>query len=267
VRSKTDINSQLRCAITLTLLRWHAKTTLRDVFHVTFSGLLLTVLTACGGGGGGAVSVFTASQSNPPPQILQSAPAPQEPFDITSTTLGASSGGNSYTAIYSETPNQGTTMFDGQEANSSTISLTITENGAPLSTEIDTAYYLESPYQPLGMNISANGKQFVFLYNSTDPLPSTLTAGNSGPLGSGTYYMVNTNDGIGSLTETYSVAAWNNSSTLLLTTYATGTVNGQMVNEAITYVLNGEPILSSIEIMVNGTQLTFMSACAGCWDD
>jgi hypothetical protein len=242
------------------------KTTLRDVFHVTFSGLLLIVLTACGGGSGDAVSVFEASQSSPPPQIPLSAPAPQEPFDITSTTLAASSGGNSYTAIYSETPNQGTTMFDGQEANSSTISLTISENGAPIATEIDTVYYLESPYQPLGMSISANGKQFDFLYNSTDPLPSTLTAGNSGPLGSGTYYVVNTNDGIGSLTETYSVAAWN-PATLMLTTYATGTLNGQMVNESITYVLNGEPILSSMEVIVNGTQLTFMSACAGCWDD
>jgi hypothetical protein len=126
---------------------WHVKTTLRDVFHVTFSGLLLIVLTACGGGGGGGVSVFNAMPSSPPPQILQSAPAPQEPFDITSTTLGASSGGKSYTAIYSETPNQGTTMFDGQEANSSTISLTITENGAPIATEIDTTYDLESPYQ------------------------------------------------------------------------------------------------------------------------
>jgi hypothetical protein len=248
---------------------WHVKTTLRDAFHVTFSGLLLIVLTACGGGAGGVGSAMQSSpppQTSPPPQILQSAPAPQEPFDIPSTSLAASSGGKSYTAIYSETPNKGTTMFDGQEANSSTISLTITENGAPIATEIDTAYYLQSPYQPLGMSISANGRQFDFLYNSTDPLPSTLNAGNSGPLGSGTYYVVNTNDGIGSLTETYSVAAWNSSATLQLTTYATGTLNGQMVNETITYVLNGPPILSSIEVIVNGSQLTFMSACAGCWD-
>jgi hypothetical protein len=246
---------------------WHVKTTLRDVFHFTFSGLLLIVLTACGGGGGGGGSVGSAMQSSPPPQILQSAPAPQEPFDIPSTTLTASSGGKSYTAIYSETPNNGTTMFDGQEANSSTISLTVTENGAPVATEIDTAYYLEIPYQPLGMSISVNGRQVDLLYNSTDPLPSTLNAGNSGPLGSGTYYVVNTNDDIGSLTEAYSVAAWDNSSTLLLTTYATGTLNGQSVNETITYVLNGEPpILSSIEVTVNGTQLTFMSSCAGCWD-
>lgn len=236
-----------------------------------WSAVLLGALSSgCGGGDSATQSSPMPLQSNSTVHILQSAPA-QEPFDIPSTTLTASSGGKSYTAIYSETPNNGTTMFDGQEANSSTVSLTVTENGAPIATEIDTAYYLENPYQPLGMSISANGGQFDLLYNSTDPLPSTLTAGNSGPLGSGTYYVLNTNGGIGSLTETYSVAAWNNSSTLLLSTYATGTLNGQMVNETITYVLTpssppGSPILSSVEIIVNGAPLTFMSACNGCWD-
>ena len=97
-------------------------------------------------------------------------------------------------------------MFDGQEANSSTISLTITENGSPIVTEIETVYYLENPYQPLGLTLSYNGGQFDFLYNSSDPLPSTLTVGGSGPLGSGTYFVANTNDAIGSLTETYAVA-------------------------------------------------------------
>ncbi len=157
-------------------------------------------------------SSSTPMQPNPVPQNLESALAPAEPFNIPSATMTTSSGGNSYTAIYSETPNNGTTMFDGKEANSSTISLTITENGSPIVTEIDTAYYLENPYQPLGMSISANGGQFDFLYNSTDPLPSTLTVGDSGPLGSGTYYVVNTNDAIGSLTQTYSVASNDTSS-------------------------------------------------------
>ena len=100
--------------------------------------------------------------------------------------MTTSSGGKSYTAIYSATPNNGTTMFDGHEANSSTISLTITENGSPIVTEIDTAYYLEHPYQPLGLTLSSNGKHFDFRYSSTNPLPSTLTVGDSGPLGSGT---------------------------------------------------------------------------------
>jgi hypothetical protein len=206
-------------------------------------------------------------QSSPPPQSLKSAPAPAEPFNVPSATLTTSSGGNSYTAIYSETPNNGTTMFDGQEANTSTISLTITENGSPIVTQIDTAYYLENPYQPLGLTVSSNGGQFDFLYNSIDPLPSTLTVGGSGPLGSGTYYVANTNDGIGSLTETYSVAS-NNASTVLLTTYATGTVNGQSISETINYAVNasGAFELQSVEILVNGTTLNFINSCSGCWD-
>ena len=199
-------------------------------------------------------------QSSATPQNLESAPAPAEPFNISSATLTASSGGNAYTAIYSQTPNNGTTMFAGQEANSSTISLTITKNGSPIVTEIDTAYYLENPYQPLGLTLSSNGGQFDFLYNSINPLPSTLTVGGSGPLGSGTYYVVNTNNGIGSLTETYSVTS-NDASTVLLTTHATGTVNGQSISETINYVVSasGAVELDSVEILVNGTTLVLES--------
>jgi hypothetical protein len=239
------------------------KTTLLSVFHFTFSGLLLIVLTACGGGGGGG----SAMQSSSPPQNLESVPAPAEPFIIDPTALAASSGGNSYAGTYTETPNKGTTMFDGQEANSSTISLTITENGTPIVTEIETAYYLENPYQPLGLTLSYNGGQFDLLYNSTNPLPSTLTVGGSGPLGTGSYYAVNTNNAIGSLTETYSVTS--TSAFVLLNTYATGTVNGQSISQTISYALNGGEAVGvgSVEILVNGTTLQFNSACNGCWDD
>jgi hypothetical protein len=246
------------------------KTTLRDVFHVTFSGLLLTVLTACGGGGGGGGggmgSVSSAMQPSLPPQNPESGAALPEPFNIGSTILSASSGGNSYAGTYSETPNDGTTMFDGQEANSSTISLTITENGSPIVTEIETVYYLENPYQPLGLTLSYNGGQFDFRYNSTSPLPSTLTVGSSGPLDSGTYYVVNTNNAIGSLTETYSVTTSGN--WLLFNTYATGTVDGQSISQTISYVINsGEAKgVASIEIVVNGTTLQINTDCAGCWD-
>jgi hypothetical protein len=245
------------------------KTTLRDVFHFTFPGLLLIALTACGGGSGGYSAMHSSPglQTSPPPQNLESVPAPAEPFTIYSTTLSASSGGNSYAGTYSETPNKGTTMFDGQEANSSTISLTITENGSPIVTEIETAYYLENPHQPLGLTLSYNGGQFDFLYTSTNPLPSPLTVGGSGPLGSGTFYAVNTNNPIGSLTETYSVTSTSNN-WVLLNTYATGTVNGQSISQTISYVLTGEAAagVASVEILVNGTTLNFASSCNGCWD-
>jgi hypothetical protein len=239
-----------------------------EVFHLSFPGLLLIALTACGGGSNGQSAVPMppqTSQSAPVPKNLESAPAPAEPFNIPSATMTTSSGGNSYTATYSETPNNGTTMFDGLEANSSTISLAITENGSPIVIEIETAYYLENPYRPLGLTLSSNGKQFDFLYNSTDPLPSTLTVGDSGPLGSGTYYTVNTNESVGSLTQTYSVAS-DDASTVELTTDATGTVNGQSISETIYYAVNasGAPQLDWFEILVNGTTLTFNNPAE--WD-
>jgi hypothetical protein len=232
-----------------------------------FALMLAALLDACGGGESGSGMSANASAPQLPQgvqgQVVQSTPAPQEPFDIPATALWV----GSYTAVYSETPNNGTTMFDGQEANSSTISLTISKEGVLIASETDTLYYLDNPYRPLGMTISANGGQFEFLYSSTDPLPATLTAGSSGPLGSGTYYAINTNNSIGFLTETYSVAAWNGPWTMLLTTSATGTLNGQMVDETIKYVLAGDgPIVSSLELTVDGTKLKFASACEGCWD-
>jgi hypothetical protein len=242
------------------------KTTLRDDFHFTFQALLLMALTGCGGAGGGGSGGGGAMQSSPTPQNQVSVPAPPEPFTIGFTTLALNSGGNSYAGTYSETPNSGTTMFDGQEANSSTISLTITENGSPIVTEIETAYYLENPYQPLGLTLSYNGEQFDFLDSSTNPLPSTLIVGGSGPLGSGTFYDVNTNNAIGSLTETYSVTS--SSNWILLNTYATGTVNGRSISQTISYAVNsGEATgVASVEILVNGTTLSFNTDCAGCWD-
>jgi hypothetical protein len=248
------------------------RTILRDVFHFTFPAVLLMALTACGGagndggGGGGGDGGDGAMQSSATPQNQESVPAPPEPFTIGLTTLGVNSGGNSYAGTYSETPSSGTTMFDGQEANSSTISLTITENGSPIVTEIETAYFLENPYQPLGLTLSYSGGQFDFLYKSTNPLPSTLIVGGSGPLGSGTFYAVNTNNAIGSLTETYSVTSSNG--WILLNTYATGTVNGQSISQTISYVVNsGEATgVASVEMLVNGTTLSFNTDCAGCWD-
>ena len=232
-----------------------------------FALMLAGLLDACGGGG--STTQSSPTQSSQTPQNSESAPAPAEPFNISPQTLASSSGGNSYAGTYSETPNQGTTMFDGQEAHSSTISLTITENGSPIVTEIDTVYYLENPYQPLGLTLSYNGGQFDFRYNSTDPLPSTLTVGGSGPLGSGTYYVANANDAIGSLTETYAVSSSPlGGSSVLLATYATGTVNGRSISETINYVVNGGEAMgvASVQILVNGATLNFNSSCEGCWD-
>jgi len=54
---------------------WQVKTTLRDVFHFTFPGLLLIALSACGGGGGTSQSPINhpaSSGSSPNPQPVSS---------------------------------------------------------------------------------------------------------------------------------------------------------------------------------------------------
>jgi hypothetical protein len=111
---------------------------------------------------------------------------------------------------------------------------------------------------PLGLSGTVGGTAYTFLFASTDPLPSTLTVGSSGPLGSGTYYVSGTNTAIGSLTETYSVTA-NGPSNLILTTNSSGTVNGLSVNETITYFVDssGAVALDGVQLIVNGTELSF----------
>jgi hypothetical protein len=210
------------------------------------------VMAACGGGGGGS----SGSMSQ---QKLQSAQAPQQPWSVPATTLTATdSSGNTWTATYSQTPNAGTANFDGQTAFTSNVSLTILENGMTVATEVSTAYYLENPFVALGLSGSTNGQSWVFIYNGTDPLPATLTVGDSGPVGSGTYYDANTMAVLGSLTTTYSVAA-NDSVSLLLNEYASGSINGNAESETITYTVgaSGSVSLSSVQITVGGETLTF----------
>jgi hypothetical protein len=57
---------------------WHVKTTLRDVFHFTFAGLLLIALTACGGGSSSPTPMtpskpMTSSKPMTPSTYTQSA--------------------------------------------------------------------------------------------------------------------------------------------------------------------------------------------------
>ena len=216
---------------------------------------LLSLLTAlviagCGGGGGG---------SNPAPQQnLQSARAPSQPMDTQATTLTATdSSGNTYTVTYSSTPG-GIASFNGQNATTSTIGLTVSENGAVLATEDSTAYYLTNPYSPLGVSGTTSGVAWTAVITSYTPLPSTLTVGGSGPLSSATYYdgMMNI---IGSLTETYTVTA-DSPTALYLNIDAAGTINGVQETETLTYSIASDGTVSALvqaQITVNGTTLTF----------
>jgi hypothetical protein len=214
-----------------------------------FSVMSLLIIAGCGGGG---------SNSPTPQQNLQSARAPSQPMTIASTTLTATdSSGNTWTATYSETPG-GVAMFNGQNATISAISLTVSENGAVVATEDSTAYYLTSPYSPLGLSGTTSGTAWTAVVNSFTPLPSTLTVGASGPLGSFTYYDGMMNN-IGSLTETYTVTA-GSPSALFLNIDAAGMINGVQETETLTYSIASDGTLSALTqvvITVNATTYTF----------
>ena len=211
----------------------------------------LLVLAGCGGGGGG-------SNSPMPQQNLQSARAPSQPMEIASTTLTATdSSGNTWTATYSSTAG-GMAMFNGQNATTSAIALTVLENGAVVATEDSTAYYLTNPYSPLGLSGTTSGVAWTAVINSYMPLPSTLAVGGSGPLLSASYYngmMTN----IGSLTETYTVTA-NSPTSLFLNINGAGTINGVQETETLTYSIASDGTLQALvqaQITVNGTTITF----------
>jgi len=213
---------------------------------------LITALAigGCGGGGGG---------SNPAPQQnLQAARTPSQPMTIASTTLSATDGsGNSYTITYSSTPG-GMAMFNGQNANTSMIALTVAKNGTVVATEDSTAYYLANPYSPLGLSGTTSGVAWTAVITGSSLVPTMLTVGTSGSLYTFVYRdgMGNT---IGSLTETYTVTA-DSPTALFLNIDAAGTINGVQETETLTYAVASDGMVQGLvqaQITFNGTTLTF----------
>jgi hypothetical protein len=136
------------------------------------------LLCACGGGGAGDS------------ENLQTAQAPSLPIYVLATTLNATdSSGNTWTATYSSTAG-GTTTFNGQVAYETSTSYTVSREATVLDSESTTQYALMNLYSPLGLVIyfdSLPGRLSPGSVTSYDPLPSALTAGESGSLSSGTF--------------------------------------------------------------------------------
>jgi hypothetical protein len=190
--------------------------------------------------------------------MLQSAPAPAQPTVLAPTTLSATdANGNTWTAVYGVAA-AGMAMFNGQNANTDAISLTISENGVVAATEDSTSYYLTNPYSPLGLSGTTNGTAWIFLVTGYTPFPATLTVGDSGPVSSGTYYDGTGTVITGSLTQTYTVTA-DSPTDLLLNIDAAGTNNGNQVTETITYSITstGAAALVEVVLTVNGETLDF----------
>jgi hypothetical protein len=205
---------------------------------------LLADIAACGGGGGGGGSSMPAEA-----QSLKSAPAPAQPYNIATTQLTAMYQGVTYTAMYSETPNSGTATFDGHQASSSTISITVSANGAPLAAETSIAYFLQNPFSPLGLMETINGVSYDLIFTTQNPLPAMLSVGDSGTLLTGTFYVAGNPATVGTLTETWSVAA-NDADTVLFTVASTGTLNGASVSDTVTYSVDAEGTIAIVSVTV-----------------
>lgn len=233
----------------------------RDLRRVPCSVLVLLliasacVVASCGGGG--------ASDS----AALQSAQAPSLPIYVPGTTLKATdSSGNTWTATYSSTA-AGTTTFDGQVAFATAISFTVQRNATVIDSESVTEFALMNPYSPLGLTVgfsSLPGRLSVGSITSSDQLPSTLTAGESGALSSGTFGSCSC-----AFTETYSVSL-DSPTALSMNIHLDFPDFGLFHGEAsltglysgtstITYSVTGSGAarLVEIQVTINGTTLTF----------
>jgi hypothetical protein len=217
----------------------------------TFPALItILAIAGCGGGAGG---------SNPAPQQnLQSARMPSQPMTIPPTMLSATDGsGNTYTINYSCTP-AGMAMFNGQNASTSMIALTVSENGAVIATEDSTAYYLTNPYSPLGLSGTTGGAAWTAVATGSSLVPTMLRVGDSGSLYTFTY-MDGMGNTIGSLTETYTVTA-DSPGALFLNIDAAGSINGVPETETLTYAVASDGTVQALvqaQITFNGTTLTF----------
>jgi hypothetical protein len=175
------------------------------------------------------------------------------------------SSGNTWSATYSSTA-VGTSTFNGQVAYDTAIFFTVSSGATVVDGESITEFALMNPYSPLGLAegfSSLPGRLSTGFFTSYDPLPSTLTAGESGPLSSGS---------LGSccpFTETYSVTL-DGPTALFLNIHLvfpdfglshgaasfTGLYSG---TSTITYSITGSGVatLVKIQVTINGTTLTF----------
>jgi hypothetical protein len=158
-------------------------------------------------------------------------------------------------------------MLNGQVAYGTAISFTVQRNATVIDTESVSESALMNPYSPLGLTIqfgSLPGRISPGSITGYDPLPSTLTAGESGSLSSGTFGSCSC-----TFTETYSVTQDSPTALFLNINLAypdfglfhgeaslTGLYSG---TSTITYSITGSgaATLVKIQVTINGTTLTF----------
>lgn len=226
----------------------------------------MALLGGCGGDSGGSTTSTTPAAQN-----LNSAPGDAAVGayyqQANQTTLSArDSAGNSYTLQLGQTPNTGTTTFEGRVSVHSFVrTTTLSKNGAVASTGFSNQYFLLSPFMPLG-DVNSTGVPYG-VFTLANAFPTTISVGTSGPIGTETYYH-NSAKSIQDAVEvvTYRVAA-NNATTLLFCLDAIKTLSsGQgsldglsagTESDCYTDDASGSVRLASITISVSGTTLIF----------
>jgi hypothetical protein len=215
------------------------------------------LMAACGGGGSSAPNLQSAPG--------QAAIAAYYASSQSGTLNGTDASSNKYTLQYSPTPVGGTTTFEGHTAGSATRSVTITRVGGGSVNAIETVYFNLNPFALYGLQ-GGSGTPYA-VYTSFQAVPTTITAGQNGALGAGTYYHDSTKAIVDSqFTETYAVSEDTPSSVLFCTTSvnsgttAQGTADGLgNLSETDCYRVgsSGTAVLATITVTVNGVTLNF----------
>lgn len=220
-------------------------------------GLAVLINVGCGGGGGGG------SSASAPINYLQSAPGNQaiSNYYLTShnNTLSAKdSSGNAYTlqTSYQYGGSNATVMTTtgSETTNIGTQTITLSKNGNVASTEIDTVYFLTSPFQII-QNTTSGGSSTNGYGQTYGQFPTTLTVGTSGPVG--TYALYSGSFQVGTETDTYSVSTF--SATAIQVCINAQIVNGttQTGSQCYSVDSSGNANLISVTASANGASITF----------
>ncbi len=172
-------------------------------------------------------------------------------------TMNAANGGNTYTLQIGFVPGAPTT-FSGLAALTGAETITISKNGAVVSTESVDNYFSASPYTPLGMVNLSNG-QYSVVSNQV-ALPANATVGQSGQFITLTTYTSNSMATIYSTTtETWVLSSNTATTAWLCLNFITTPVGSSAYSGSGCYTIDTTGNVSALKmaITVSGTTLNF----------
>ena len=173
---------------------------------------------------------------------------------------------DTYTLHFSNAPNAGVTAYREQpQAHSAVQTVQLTKNGAPLSTNATTAYYLASPFVPLG-RVAASGVPSATSINQYE-LPAAAATGATGPFFNMTWYHDTDMSAVdGFMVGSWSVTSGEDGAPRVCLKVDTARVTAQGTTDGVTEGTQvqcfrisaaGKATLESLELPIGGQQLLF----------